>query len=78
MAVEVTAPAEFQLLRKSYRHELHLADYWHPLQENRIPLASQLEDQLPSLPESVLAVVGLPHGLGVVWTEKGGEATPRP
>lgn len=65
---------EFQLLRKNYSHELHLADVWQCTNKKDQEGLAQLSEPLAQLPESVLAVIGQPHGLGVVWLEKGGEA----
>lgn len=62
----------WSLVRKSYTHGLHLADYWawdgEAAPAVLIPL---LEPFVASLPESVVALSAGPEGLSVNWREHG-------
>ncbi|BFM11467.1 hypothetical protein R50072_16200 [Simiduia litorea] len=64
----------WQLIRKSYPHEIHLNDFWSWQSEEATASVKQvLHQQLPLLPDSVVSVIASPGGLGVYWRESGSD-----
>lgn len=63
---------QWQLVRKSYQHELHLNGFWAWLPDNiHRKGEAVLKAQLEQISANVVSVVASPAGLGVYWNEKG-------
>lgn len=59
------------LERKSYAHDLHVADYFEITKGDSVPVG--FESILKHLPDSVQGVELNRHAIGVHWSERGGE-----
>lgn len=59
------------LERKSYAHDLHVAEYFEITKGNAVPTG--FEAILKGLPESVQGVELNRHAIGMHWSERGGE-----
>lgn len=66
---------DWLLLRAKYSHEIHFLQHWAWQGDARASQSEQrlLEQQLPLLHESVMAVSAGSKGICVYWREKGGE-----
>jgi len=66
----------WQLVRAAYNHESHFLGDWRWQGRGRpgTRVTRRLEQCLPQLPESVLAVGSDSRGWYLVWTEEGGSA----
>lgn len=66
----------WRLERKSYQHDIHLADYWYWSDSERPSQAviDVIEQALLTVPERVKAVSADGRGLGCFWSEQGGES----
>lgn len=60
------------LVRKSYAHDLHVAQYYEYAKGSRVP--DGWEALIADMPASVRAIELNRHALGVHWNERGGEA----
>lgn len=63
---------KWTLVKKGYRHDLHVAGFWDWQQETRQIDLVRLRSSLESVPDGVFAVASGPQGLCCYWSERGG------